>query len=306
MNEFLARATRESLDLFRNFEEWTHGGEASFVETGALFVHGPEDGPKLYEVAGRLNAIGTVTEVFAIAELAARFPQFDRKGLAYGGWEPHAGHADPAGTTSGMLDRAVQLGATVRKNTEVIKIERGPTGLILTTTTGKDIEAGRLLLCAGPWTSQLLAQVDVDLPLWAERHRIATYNWGDAERIPFVWASISDGIYFKPELHAQYLVGTVWEEPRVNPDAFDHELSPDEHLRITMSVVGRIPALDNPEARPGYSALYDVAPDWHRSSAMSTRTSSSSLALQGTVSSGRRGSASTSPTSCSATRSNPI
>lgn len=262
VNEFLARATRESLDLFRDFEDWTHGGNASFVEVGALFLHAEEDGPKLRRVAAGLNELDVVTEVLDRDTLAEQFPQFDLDGLAFGAWEPHAGHADPAGTTNGMLDRALQLGAHLRRNSRVVTIERTPTGVRLGTDQGETIVARKLLLCAGPWTSQLLSLIDVDLPLWGERHIIATYGWGDAAHVPFVWASIPDGIYFKPELHAQYLVGTLWEEPRIDADDFDHELSPDEQLRITMAVVERVPHLEDSEARSGYAAAYDVARDW--------------------------------------------
>jgi len=262
VNEFLARTTRESLELFRNFEEWTHGGSASFVEVGALFLHAEEDGPKLRRVAAGLNELDVVTEVLERDALGEQFPQFDLDGIAYGAWEPHAGHADPAGTTNGMLLRALQLGAQLRRDTRVVKIERTASEIVLGTDRGEDVTARKLLLCAGPWTSPLLRLVDVELPLWGERHIIATYGWGDAAHVPFVWASIPDGIYFKPELHAQYLVGTLWEEPHIDPDDFDHELAPDEQLRITMAVVGRVPHLEDSEARNGYAAAYDVAPDW--------------------------------------------
>jgi len=262
VNEFLARTTRESLDLFRSFEDWTHGGSASFVEVGALFVHAEEDGDKLHRVAKQLNSLDVATEVLDRDALAEQFPQFNLDGLAWGAWEPHAGHADPAGTTIGMLNRGMQLGAELKRNTTVVSIDRTAGGVTLRTDSGETITAGKLLVCAGPWTSKLLAKVDIEIPLWAERHIIATYGWGDAQEVPFVWASIPDGIYFKAELHAQYLVGTLWEEPHIDPDDFDHELAPDEQLRITEAVVHRIPDLENSEARSGYSAAYDVAPDW--------------------------------------------
>lgn len=263
VNEFLATATRESVELFRNFTEWTHGGEARYVPCGALFLHAAEDGPKLHTVAARLNELGTKTEVLSFDQLAREFPMFDLDGIEWGAWEPIAGHADPAGTTNGMLNRAIQLGTDLRRMTTVTGISRRPSRTFaLTTASGDVIEAGAVLLAAGPWSAGLLGLIGVELPLWAERHIIATYGWGDAVEVPFVWASIPDGIYFKPELHAQYLVGTLWEEDHVDPDDFDQELAPAEQLRITMATVGRLPNLEESEAFSGYAALYDVAPDW--------------------------------------------
>jgi glycine/D-amino acid oxidase-like deaminating enzyme len=259
VNEFLARTTRESMDLFADFTEWTHGGQAGLVSCGALFLHGAEDGPKLQASAARLNAIGTRIEVLETSALRSDFGRFDLTGIAFGAWEPDAGHADPAGTTHGMLRRAVQLGAQVRQHSRVVGIEPG---FRLKTDRGETIDADRVLLAAGPWTGQLLRLVNVDLPLWAERHIVATYAWGDAPPVPYVWACIPDGIYFKPEKHAQFLVGTLWEEPHVDPDDFDQELAPAEGLRITTATVGRLPDLEDAAALSGYAALYDVAPDW--------------------------------------------
>jgi sarcosine oxidase subunit beta len=262
VNEFLARTTQESAELFRNFTEWTHGGEARFVPCGALFLHADEDGPKLHAACDRLNTIGIRTDVLARDQLATEFPMFDLTDIAWGAWEPDAGHADPAGTTNGMMQRAVQLGATLRRHTRIVDIARDAGEFRLTTAEGTTVNARKVLSAAGPWTSGLLQHVGVDLPLWAERHIIATYGWGGAERVPFVWASVPDGIYFKPEVHAQYLVGTLLPEPHVDPDDFDQELSPQEQLRITAATVERLPALGESEALSGYAALYDVAPDW--------------------------------------------
>ncbi|HVV76754.1 MAG TPA: FAD-dependent oxidoreductase [Mycobacteriales bacterium] len=262
VNEFLARATRESMDLFANFTEWTHGGEARPVTCGALFLHGDEDADKLRAACDRLNALGTVTSVLSRDDLASEFPMFDLDGIGWGVWEPNAGHADPAGTTNGMANRAVQLGATLRRHTRIAGIQTAPNGYVLKTKDGESFEAAKILIAAGPWTSQLLEMIDVSVPLWAERHIIATYAWGDAPHFPFVWASIPDGIYVKPELHAQYLVGTLLQEPKVNPDDFDQQLAPEEQVRITAATLNRFPALEDSEALSGYSALYDVAPDW--------------------------------------------
>ena len=262
VNEFLAHATRSSLDLFRNFTEWTHGGEARYVGCGALFLHHGDDEPKLREAAARLNAIGTVTEVLDSDRLRSEFPMIDLDGIDVGAWEPHAGHADPSGTTYGMLNRAVALGAELRRHNKVVKLADTPNAVEITTEAGDVVAADRVLLAAGPWSSQLLSLLGCDLPLWAERHIIATYGWGAAPEVPFVWASIPDGIYFKPELHAQFLVGTLWEEPRVSPDDYEPELDPSEQLRITEATVRRIPSLADAEAFSGYAALYDVSPDW--------------------------------------------
>ncbi|TYK44346.1 FAD-binding oxidoreductase [Actinomadura decatromicini] len=262
VNEFLAGLTRESADLFRGFADWTHGGDAGFVTTGALFLHAPGDGERMRATVRRLNALGTRTELLAADQIAADFPAFDPAGIGWAAWEPGAGYADPVGTTVGMLARARALGARLLQDTLVTGIEPLADSVRLRTASGEQVTAGRVHLAAGPWTSALLRMLGVTLPLRAERHIIATYGWGEAEHVPYIWASMPDGVYVKPELRDQFLVGTLWEEPEADPDDYSGELWPDEHLRIADALVRRMPGLAGAAAYSGYAALYDVAPDW--------------------------------------------
>lgn len=262
VNEFLAKAARDSLELFKSFSDWTHGGEARFSQCGALYLHPADDGPRLQSSVARLNAIGTKTEVLDREQLGADFPRYDLDGIGWAVWEQNAGYADPSGTTTGMINRAVQLGAGLLQATKVTGIDHTTSPLRLTTADGRTMTADKILLAAGPWSSSILAMVGATLPLWAERHLIATYKWGNAEPVPFVWASVPDGIYVKPEVHAQYLVGTLWEEPHADPESFATQLSEDERTRITAALVNRLPDLSGSLAFSGYSDLYDVSPDW--------------------------------------------
>src|SRR5205814_5091021 len=74
-NPFLARAARESLDMFAHWEKAV-GGDAGFRHTGALFLHGPEDEEQVREAVGHLNAIGTACDLLDPDGIAERFPQF--------------------------------------------------------------------------------------------------------------------------------------------------------------------------------------------------------------------------------------
>ncbi|WP_242908075.1 NAD(P)/FAD-dependent oxidoreductase [Actinomadura terrae] len=262
VNEFLATLTRDSLDLFHGFADWTHGGDAGFVTTGALFLHEPGDGERMQATVQRLNTRGTPTDLLTPVQIAADFPAFDLSGIGWAAWEPGAGYADPVGTTLGMLNRARSLGARLLQDTQVTTIEPLAEAVRLHTASGERVTAGQVLLAAGPWTSALLSTLGVTLPLRAERHIIATYGWGEVHPVPYIWASMPDGLYVKPEPREQFLVGTLWEEPEADPDDYSGELWPDEQLRIAEALVRRMPGTAGAAASSGYAALYDVAPDW--------------------------------------------
>lgn len=262
VNETLARLTHESIELFHGFTDWTHGGQAGFVTTGALFLHPAEDATTVRDTARRLTGIGIRTEVLGPRELAHDFPVFTPEGIGLGAWEPGAGYADPAGTTVGMLERVRRLGARVRPDTEVTHVEPGPGAVRLRTARGERVTAGRVLLAAGPWTAGLLATFGVRLPLRAERHIVSAYGWGTADPVPYVWASMPDGIYAKPEGTAGFLVGTLREEPPADSGDFARDLTDGERIRLTEPAVRRAPHLADAVLASGYAGLYDVAPDW--------------------------------------------
>lgn len=261
-NDFLARVAREAIEMFADFESLTDGRDAGFRRTGGLFLHAEGDGPTLALAAERLNAIGTKTEVLDRDQLAGRFPQFDLDGLGWGSWEVDAGYADPAGTTHGLLGRATDLGTELRSGTAVSTLEPEANGLRLTLADGSSLHADRVLLAAGPWTVPLAQQVGATLPLTVERHIVATFAWGAAEPVPFVFADVPGAFYVKPEGAGQYFVGPLHESPTVDPDDFAEEVSDAEAINLAECAMRRLPAVAESEARGGWASLYDVSPDW--------------------------------------------
>lgn len=262
-NPFLARVARESLDLLADFADRT-GGDAGFHRTGALFLHGPDDIEVVTDTAGMLNAIGTRTEVLDRDQLADEFPRFDLDGIACAAWEHGAGHADPVGTTVGLLAQAGRLGADVRLRTPVAQVEHRPTGgATLHLDDGGAVTVDRLLLASGPWTRQLAAQVGITLPLTVERHVVATCSWGGCEPIPFAFADVLNGLYARAELGDRWLMGSLEPAPQpTDPDHFDERIADREALELVRRAVARVPSLQDVRPRGGWASLYDVSPDW--------------------------------------------
>lgn len=260
-NEFLARVARESMDFFASFAERTGGRECGLVQTGELYLHPAEEEAEVHRTVERLNAIGTECAYLSAAEIAERHPSFELEGIACAAWEPGAGYADPAGTTTGLLAAAVDRGVTVRSREQVREIALDGGGVTLTTSEGS-VTAEKLLIAAGPWTKALAAQLGADLPLTVERHLVATYDWAGAEPLPLVLADVPNGYYLKPEGHEQFFLGSLWEEPNVDPDDYAEEIAAEESADLIERVIRRVPGLSESAARGGWASLYDVSPDW--------------------------------------------
>ena len=258
-NAFLASVARDSIAMFRDFEQHT-GRDSGFRETGLLVLHPPEDEGTVREVVPRLNEQGIPTDLLEPQEVAGGWPDFDLDGIAVAAFERDAGHADPVLTTQGLFERARELGAEALLGHPVTAIEQhGDAWTVRADDTS--IAAERVLIAAGPWTRAIAAMVGVDLPLTVERHIVATFAWGGDVRVP-AHGDLPNGYYFRPEGEELFLVGPLHPEPNVDPDDFDERVGADEAARLGARVVRRVPGLQHATSRGGWASLYDVSPDW--------------------------------------------
>ncbi len=258
-NPFLAAVARDSIAMFREFEEHT-GRDAGFRRTGLLVLHPPEDEPTVREVVPRLNEQGIPTDLLEPQEVLAGWPDFDLEGIAVAAFEHDAGNADPVLTTQGLFGRARELGADALLDRRVTAIDRDGAGWSIR-AGDEPFVAERVLIAAGPWTRPLAAMAGADLPLTVERHIVATFAWGGDVRAP-AHGDLPNGYYFRPEGEELFLVGPLHPEPAVDPDDFDERIGTDEAERLGARVVRRLPGLQHATARGGWASLYDVSPDW--------------------------------------------
>ena len=262
-NQYLARIANASLEMFRAFGELTGGRDCGYHETGALYLHPDGDAAALHEAAKYMNSIGTRIEMLSPADVSSEFPLFDLKGIGVAAWESGAGYADPVATTTGLLARACELGATQRLYSRVTKLEaRLGGGAKLVLDSGETSECDRLLIAAGPWTRGLALQLGVDLPLTVERHYVATIRWRDARDMPYTHADVAGGYYCKPEGEDLYCVGPLTAEPEVDPDAPVRGIEIAESDALARLVTTRVPRFKEAVSTGGWASLYDVSPDW--------------------------------------------
>ena len=259
-NEFLAQCAIDSIRMMRDFQSIT-GQDAGYVETGALFLHPPEDVPQVEEAASRLNELGIATEVLSTDDVLRRFPQFDLEGIAVAAWEDEAGYADPAAATTGLFRKAMELGAVPRLGSPVASIEPDGDGWSIAAADGKRTEADKVLIAAGPWTRPLALRAGADLPLHVERHIVGTFRWGGADPMP-LHADLAGGYYFRPEGSELFLVGPLHAAPEADPDHYSERVTEEEIRALSDVVVRRVPALERSQVHGGWASLYDVSPDW--------------------------------------------
>lgn len=117
-------------------------------------------GPQMREVHAAMIAAGASCELVTAAEVAARFPAVAVTGEVLAELESAVIAADRA---LACLGRLIRQAGTVRTDARVHSLADDGRAVMVRTSVG-DIEADRVIVCAGPWTSRLLATAGIAVP----------------------------------------------------------------------------------------------------------------------------------------------
>lgn len=266
-NEVTARMAKRSLEVFQDFSERV-GGDASFVETGALFIVGDHHRAGLETNVALQRSVGIQTEVLDPSDVRKLAPYIEISYDEVAAYEPESGHADGQGTAMGFASAAEAEGAAVHQNTAVtdILVEGGRvTGV---RTTIGEIEAHHVVVAAGPWGGRLLSALGVELPLEVSRHQIASVRRpsGVAEPHHPMVGDFPRSFYVRSETGRLSLIGSIdpaEAEDRVDPDDYKTGTDREWVMDYLERAVQRFPALMDGEIHEGWSGLYTTTPDWH-------------------------------------------
>jgi sarcosine oxidase len=102
---------------------------------------------------------GIAHENLSNAEVRRRFPMFAVDRQTEGYFEPEAGYVRPEAAVRAQLELARRHGARLRLGERVQEWTAGAAGVTVRTARGR-YRAEQLVLCAGPWLSELFPEAD--------------------------------------------------------------------------------------------------------------------------------------------------
>lgn len=178
--------------LRRAYELW-HDLEASNGRkllhiTGGLYL-GASDGAFVRGAQRSAESHGLAHHTLTRSDVARQYPQFEVPNDFAGFFEPTAGLLLPEETVATQAELALRAGAELRGHEPVLDWEPDGDGFAVTTAAGRHL-AARLVICAGPWASRLVADLGVELVVtrqvlgWVWPKSPALFELG---RLP-VWA----------------------------------------------------------------------------------------------------------------------
>lgn len=259
-----APLARDAWDRWLTLEAET--GESILMRTGGLYAGPPSSALVAGAIAAaRAHALGH--ELIDSAEIRRRWPAFTPSDDMVGLVEDQAGVLRADRANAAHLTVAERAGAELRFGTRVVDWRPdGGGGFKVEIGDGSVLGCGRLVLAAGPWIGELVA--DLRLPLAVERQPVCWFSPrgaasdGSIDGLP-VWLMTTEvgtfyGFPHDPELGLK--VSHHHSGEFVEPDAFDREVRPADVERIRSFIRARMPAADG-QVSSSTVCLYTNTPD---------------------------------------------
>jgi sarcosine oxidase len=230
-----------------------HGSRSFLADTAAI--------------AGQNNI---AHEILTTDEIRRRFPQFCLAQEEVGYFEPGAGFLRPEACIETQLTLARQLGAEVRTGETVLNI-RATNESVQVVSDRERYEAGKVIVCAGPWIGRLLPahiarhlQVYRQVMCWFGLARnTAGYT---PDKLPvFIWITgdrPNDMLYGFPQIDGckGMKVATESYEHATDPDRVERAVDPKEIQHLYAHYIAtRLPDVSSGCLRAA-TCLYTVAP----------------------------------------------
>jgi glycine/D-amino acid oxidase-like deaminating enzyme len=261
-----SRMVLHSLRVFQNFGEIT-GGDAGYVQCGALLAVGPGQQEALARTVGAQRTLGIDTRLIGPADIRELDPRIDPFAVGAAVWEPESGYGDPTGVTAGFARAAARAGVRVEQGAEVVTVDVAGDGVEGVRLAGGDRVATRVVVnAAGLWSPAVAALAGVRLPIIVGRHPVFVVQRAAAFGRPHpVYLDLASGTFLRPETGGLTLTGFLdADEPNhpLDPEALGSDVGFDEVARIMERASRCIPALGEAHYQRGYAGAFDITPDW--------------------------------------------
>jgi len=172
------------------------------------------------------------------------------------------GFVDPYSVMTGFMQKAIERGAELLRETEVTGIKRDPRGVCGVDTTRGPVSGRVVVNAAGPWAGLLADLAGVKLPIEPLRRMLVPTERFDqvSQKSPMV-IDMATGFHYRPEGLGILM---AWNDPDETP-GFSTNFDAAFIEKILTRGVKRLPCLEQAEVSPrrAWAGLYAMTPDHH-------------------------------------------
>lgn len=258
------RLARASLAFFQRFEKETDFS-CDFRMTGFLTGSRERDLPAFDALLSLLVSEGVKADRLSSSDAKAMEPQLDASDYAEVVHEPEVGYADPIATANGFAAAAVVEGAKVFDDHKVTGLAIRSGRVVGVKIRGAGLlPSGRVIVAAGNWTPDLVAEVGLRLPIRFVRGDVAILrrpiDFGAPPKIHFDYYG---NTYSRPEGDKDTLAGFMDTDPRktMRNRELVESLPAATVRELRTRLAKRFPRMARAQPRGGWAGAYDVTPD---------------------------------------------
>ena len=255
-----------SLNRWQQLEQLT--GQQMFIKTGLMNL-GPADDPTLALYLDVLKRAGRPHKWLDSAEIASRYPMTSYPREWGAAWDPDGGILIAHRCLNAVQRRFQELGGYIETG-RVASLDSSATRISVNVhgNASDTLEAtvfDQAVICAGPWTGNLMPQ----LAPWLESVATPVTYWHDPSGVysvssgfPIIFNARLTGIYGLPSYEYPGLVKILYHGgPKSDPQLRDRaSLTP--HIALARSYVTQyLPLLEDTKPAIIETCMYTMTPD---------------------------------------------
>jgi len=252
-----------SIPFFSRFDEVV-GFPSGYKSQGYLFVATEERHLAYLSANCHLQTkLGLKSvELLTSTDVSRLAPEIRSDDILGGSFCSTDGFVDPYSVMTGFMQRAIDRGVQIMRETEATGIQTDERGVRGVETT-RGFIAGRVVVnAAGPWAGLFAKRAGVDLPIEPLRRMLVPTEPFDkvSQKSPMV-IDMATGFHYRPEGRGILM---AWNDPDETP-GFNTNFDPAFIERILTRGVKRLPCLEEAEVNPrrAWAGLYSMTPDHH-------------------------------------------
>lgn len=266
----------KAYDLWRQLEQETPALSAPLFQQVGLVLAGPADGETIRgaRMSARLHQLQI--ENLTAADAHGRWPAMSFSADHDVVFEPMAGFLHVEACVRRQIEQATRRGAQIRSNEQVLGWTSNGTSVTVRTDQA-EYSAGSLVIAAGAWAGQSLA--DLKLPLKVVRKFVGWFPiwsgpFGANQGMPTWFFEVPQGTFYGfPSIDARTLKMAEHSggQPVEDPSQVDRTMRPEDTVRLSEFLRTHLPGLESaPSAHsvcmytltPDQHFIVDMHPDW--------------------------------------------
>jgi len=257
------RMSLYSIRKFRDFVTQT-GHPSGYRPQGYLFAATEPSHLKYLRANHARQAGEGVRDVQLISreDVVAMVPELRPDDILGGSFCGSDGFVDPHSVLTGFLKGAMERGAELVREAQVIGIDVDGKGVARVRTPKGGLASRTVLNAAGAWAAEVAAFAGVQLPVKPLRRMLVPTEPFDriSHGVPMT-VDMSTGFHFRPE-GLGFLM--AWNDPAETP-GFKMNVDRGFVEKILALAADRVPVFAEAEVNPSraWAGLYEVTPDHH-------------------------------------------